>query len=66
MFPVLILFAATPLPDDVLGILGGAISYPLKKFLLASFIGKAIMNIALAWGGFYGINWVLQVFGVGL
>ncbi len=63
IFPVLILFAATPLPDDILGILGGAINYPLKRFLLASFIGKAIMNMALAWGGLYGIGWVLQVFG---
>jgi len=63
IFPVLILFAATPLPDDVLGLLGGFIGYDLKKFLMASFIGKVIMNVALAWGGFYGIGWILQMFG---
>jgi membrane protein YqaA with SNARE-associated domain len=54
IFPILVLFAATPLPDDVVGILGGVIRYNLKKFLLATFIGKVIAHLALAWAGFYG------------
>jgi len=61
-FLVIVLFAATPLPDDVVGILGGTLKYPLKKFFIASLIGKIILNLALAYGGFYGINWVLSVF----
>lgn len=62
-FPVIVLFAATPLPDDVLGILLGAMKYDPKKFLAAMLIGKIIMCIALAWGGFYGAQWVLSFFG---
>lgn len=65
-FPFIVIFAATPLPDDVLGILCGMFSYDLKRFFLASLIGKIIMNLALAWGGFYGMQWVLQVFGGGI
>ncbi len=61
-FLIIVLFAATPLPDDIVGIIGGALKYPFKKFLLASFIGKTIMALALAYAGFYGINWVLSVF----
>jgi len=64
-FWIIILFAATPLPDDVVGIVGGYLKYPLKKFFVASFIGKLILNLALAYGGFYGINWVLSFFASG-
>lgn len=62
-FPMIILFAATPLPDDILGIVCGAFNYDIKKFLLASFIGKVIMNTALAWGGYYQFQWVSDIFG---
>jgi len=62
-FWIIIIFAATPLPDDIVGIVGGSLKYPLKKFFLASFIGKLILNLALAYGGFYGIHWILQFFG---
>jgi membrane protein DedA with SNARE-associated domain len=61
-FPVIVLFAATPLPDDVVGIVCGIFNYNIKKFILASFIGKVIMNTALAWGGFYGSRWLADVF----
>lgn len=63
MFPVIILFAATPLPDDVVGIVCGMIKYDIKKFLISSFIGKLIMNTAIALGGYYSIQWVLRAFG---
>lgn len=65
-FWIIILFAATPLPDDIVGIIGGTTRYPLKKFFIASFIGKLILNLALAYGGFYGIKWVFQFFGSGV
>ncbi len=61
-FLIIVLFAATPLPDDVVGIIGGTLKYPLKKFFIASLIGKTILNLILAYGGFYGINWILNVF----
>ncbi len=61
-FLVIVLFAATPLPDDIVGLLGGTLRYPLKKFFIASLIGKIILNLALAYAGFYGLNWILSIF----
>lgn len=61
-FWVILFFAATPLPDDVTGIVAGTLKYPFKNFIIASFIGKLIMNLALAYGGFYGVGWVLEFF----
>jgi membrane protein YqaA with SNARE-associated domain len=63
-FWIVIFFAATPLPDDIVGVVAGTLKYPLKKFFLASFIGKLILNLILAYGGFYGLNWVLGYFGI--
>jgi membrane protein YqaA with SNARE-associated domain len=57
-FPILVLFAATPLPDDVTGILAGVIRYDVRRFFLAVLIGKVVMNLGLAWAGFYG-SWLL-------
>ncbi|MFH1294492.1 MAG: VTT domain-containing protein [Candidatus Aenigmatarchaeota archaeon] len=64
IFPVLVVFAATPLPDDAAGIVAGLLNYDWRKFLLASFIGKSVMNICVAWAGFYGSAWVLGYFGL--
>ncbi len=60
-FLFILLFAATPLPDDITGIVGGTFSYDPKRFLLASFIGKTVMNLALAFAGFYGFGFVSGV-----
>jgi membrane protein YqaA with SNARE-associated domain len=62
-FAVLVVFAATPLPDDIVGILAGVFEYDWKRFLLASFIGKVIMSLALAFGGYYGVGWAMSMFG---
>ena len=59
-FLFIVIFAATPLPDDITGIVGGMFDYDWKKFLLAAFIGKTAMNLALSLAGFYGINWFLS------
>jgi membrane protein YqaA with SNARE-associated domain len=58
-FLFIVIFAATPLPDDVTGIVGGMFDYDWKRFLLAAFIGKTVMNLALALAGFYGFNWFM-------
>jgi membrane protein DedA with SNARE-associated domain len=63
VFPVIILFAVTPLPYDIIGILAGIIKYDLKRFFLATVIGKVIINVILAWAGFYSVAWVAGVFG---
>jgi len=60
-FWVIILFAATPLPFDVIGISAGLFNYNLQRFILATFLGKILKYSALAFGGFYGINWILNI-----
>ena len=55
-FFVIFIFAATPLPDDIAGIVGGVLKYPVKKYFLAVLAGKIIMNLAIAYAGFYGIK----------
>ncbi|MFH1364727.1 MAG: VTT domain-containing protein [Candidatus Aenigmatarchaeota archaeon] len=64
LFPVILLFALTPLPDDIIGIIAGAMKYNIKYFLIATFIGKWILYTAIAFAGFYGINTVLGIFSV--
>jgi len=63
VFTVIFIFALTPLPDDIAGIISGTIKYDFKKFFLATLLGKIIMYSIIAWGGFIGINWVLTYFG---
>jgi len=64
-FIIITLFAATPLPDDITGILAGAIKYNIKKFVLASFIGKTILFTILALAGAYGIESLINILSVG-
>jgi len=61
-FLVLFVFAATPLPDDVAGIVAGFLKYPMKKWFLAVLFGKIILHMIIAYAGFYGISWVLKYF----
>lgn len=63
VFPIIIFFAATPLPFDIIGIFSGIIKYDIKKFFVATLIGKTIASLALAWAGFYSVSWVLTLFG---
>jgi len=64
VFTVIIVFAATPIPYDIIGILCGIIKYDLKKFFLATLIGKIIINTAIAWAGFYSLTWVISTLGL--
>jgi membrane protein YqaA with SNARE-associated domain len=62
-FLVVVVFAATPLPYDLIGIIGGIFKYDLKKFLIATFLGKLVMNTVIALAGYYGIRAILTIFG---
>jgi len=64
-FLVIFAFAATPLPDDVTGILAGMFKYEWKKFLLAAFLGKTLLNLLLAFAGLYGSSAFLSMLGIG-
>jgi len=54
-------FALTPLPFDLLGIVAGILRFPLWKFLLACFAGKALLNIFVAYAGYYGWELVQNI-----
>lgn len=60
---VIFVFAALPLPFDVVGIICGVTKYSLKKFLVANTAGKILKFTALALAGSYGIGWLASVFG---
>ena len=56
-------FAATPLPDDLIGIACGAVRYPLAKFFAATLLGKIVMHWAIAWSGVYSFAMIKEIFG---
>jgi membrane protein YqaA with SNARE-associated domain len=64
-FWIIILFAATPLPDDIVGIVAGALKYSTRKFLIATFIGKLIISLIAAYAGMYSMHWVMSILGAG-
>jgi uncharacterized membrane protein YdjX (TVP38/TMEM64 family) len=58
LLPIIIL-AAIPNPlFDVAGFAAGALGMEWWKFLLATFIGKAIKCIVVAYAGFYSVGWI--------
>ena len=59
---IIFLFALTPLPFDLLGIVAGVLRFPLWKFFLACWLGKTLLNIIIAYAGFYGWEFVLPYF----
>ncbi len=61
-FLLIILFAATPLPDDLIGLACGVLRYDWRKFFLACLIGKIILNTFLALGGFYTFSRIFGYF----
>jgi membrane protein YqaA with SNARE-associated domain len=63
---MLFVFAATPLPFDVAGVLAGAMRYPLWRFLLWSGLGKIVQTTSIAVGSYYAIGWLYRVFGFGM
>lgn len=64
MFLVTVVFNATPLPADVIGLFAGVAHYSLKRFLLASVIGKIIQSTLLALGGYYSYEAIKIIVGL--
>jgi membrane protein YqaA with SNARE-associated domain len=57
-------FAFAPIvPFDVAGLVGGAMRYPLWKFLLIGWIGKSLKYIWLVYAAIWGLNTLLRFFG---
>ena len=63
MGPTLFLFALTPLPFDVAGIMAGAARYPFARFMLWMGAGKVINTVLIALASSYTIDWLSRVFG---
>lgn len=49
LFLLIVLLVITPLPDQLIGISAGAEKYPFGRFLLANFVGRAIIYFPLAY-----------------
>jgi len=60
---IIFVFAATPLPFDIIGLFCGAIRYPLKSFFLFTLAGKLVKYWAIAFAGYYSVHWLVNVFG---
>lgn len=60
---IIFIFSAGPLPFDFVGLFCGALKYPFRKFFLATLMGKLVKYWAIAFAGFYGIEWVLHTIG---
>ena len=59
---IIVLFAATPMPDDIIGIFCGLVRYDIRKFFVAMLIGKTLLGLALAYAGFYGVDFIADIF----
>ncbi len=59
-FALIFLFALTPLPDDIIGIYCGLTNYDVKKYFIATFLGKFLFFIALTYLSKYSFSLVLQ------
>ena len=55
---ILIIFAVTPLPDDVLLLPMGVMKYDVKTILVNLLIGKTILALILAYAGHYSVGFI--------
>jgi uncharacterized membrane protein YdjX (TVP38/TMEM64 family) len=61
VIPIIVL-AAIPNPlFDVAGFAAGALGLEWWKFLIATFIGKTIKCVVVAYAGFYSLGWIEQL-----
>ena len=60
---IIFVFSATPLPFDAVGLFCGAVRYPVKTFFLFTLLGKLVKYWAIAFAGFYSMNWILHILG---
>ena len=61
--PLIAFFAFTPLPFDLIGIAAGLAKYSKKKFFVGCFIGKFPRYVILAYAGYFGITFIMHLFG---
>lgn len=59
------LFAISPLPFDIIGIISGIIEYDFRKFIIATILGKIVKYLIICYAGFFSIGWILEIFRIG-
>lgn len=62
--PLLVVFAFTPLPFDVIGLAAGLARYSKIKFFVGCFIGKIMRYVLIAYAGYFGAAFILSLFGI--
>ena len=61
---VIFLFSLVPNPIfDVVGVAAGALRFPYWAFLLASWAGKTLKDLGLAYAGYFGVEPIMNFFG---
>jgi len=58
IFLWLIVIYTTPIPNVPFAVLSGVVRYDFRKFVLAVLIGELILNLTLAFAGFYSMKWI--------
>jgi membrane protein YqaA with SNARE-associated domain len=61
--PLIAFFSFTPLPFDLVGIAAGLSKYSKKKFFIGCLLGKIPRYVILAYAGYYGIGFLIHLFG---
>ena len=62
-FWAIFIFAATPLPDDMILVPAGIIGYDFKKTMTAGFLGKVVLTTFLAYAGYFSMTFIEKVVG---
>ena len=50
---MIFLAALFPFPFDIVGMMSGAAKYSLKKFFIATFLGKCLKCLLIAYAGYF-------------
>ncbi len=62
---VIFLMGVVPMPlFDMAGMAAGASRMPVWKFYLATWLGKTIKAIVVAWAGSHGVAWIANLLGL--
>ncbi|MEM2922001.1 MAG: VTT domain-containing protein [Candidatus Bathyarchaeia archaeon] len=57
------LFAASPLPDELIWIPVGCMRYDPRKALVACWLGKFVLMAVISYSGHFGIKGILELMG---
>jgi uncharacterized membrane protein YdjX (TVP38/TMEM64 family) len=59
------IMSVVPFVFDLAGIAAGALRFPIWKFFLATWVGRTILYIGIAWAGALGWDALIDFFGGG-